>query len=206
MDGTLLESMRFWRCAALEYLISEDIPISENVLSGIFRRSARATVETAYIEAGIDLNSIPEDLGLRILDFVIVHYENSVFPKKGALEYVRHLHKQGIRCCVATATQKDVAERVLKKLGFDEYIEFVFDTDDAGCSKAHAQYFEKLSERLGLPLSDCIMYEDAFYSIKTAKEVGLRITAVEDACAIAYRDDIIRLADIYIKDFRELLP
>ena len=205
MDGTLLESMRFWRFAALEYIISQNLPISENVLSGVFRRPARETVEIAYTEAGLSVNDIPSDLGEKILGFVAAHYDRSVLPKPGALEFVRRLHSQGIRCCIATATQKDVAEKILKKLGFSDYIEFVFDTDDAGCSKAHTAYFEAVSERLGIPLSDCIMYEDALYSIKTAKKSGLRIVAVEDDCAVAHRDEIKELSDMYIKDFIELL-
>lgn len=205
MDGTLLESMRFWRFAALEYIISQNLPMSENVLTGVFHRSARKTVEIAYVEAGLSINDIPSDLGNKILEFVTAHYERSVLPKPGALEYVRKLHDLGIKCCVATATQKNVAEKVLSKLGFSEYIDFVFDTEDAGCSKAYTAYFEAVSERLGLPLSDCVMFEDAHYSIKTAKEVGLRVIAVEDVCAVANRNEIIELADKYIKDFRDLL-
>jgi len=148
---------------------------------------------------------VPQDLGERILHFVAPHYERDVLVKSGALEYVKKLHDNGIICCVATATQKDVAAIAIEKAGFSEYIDFIFDTDDAGCSKAHTQYFEAVSGRLKIPLIDCVMFEDALYSIKTAKKCGLRVVAIEDDCAQEQRSEIKQLADVYVKNFNELL-
>jgi len=205
MDGTLLESMRFWRFAALEFLMDHNMPISDNALAGVFRRSAGQTIKIAYADAGLDESDIPADMGEAILKHVIPRYASYVHAKEFALDYVRQLHNSGIRCCVATATQKDEAEKVLRKLGFNEYFEFIFDTDDAGCSKAHVEYFEKLSEKLGLPLDECVLYEDALYSIKTAKQAGLRVVAIEDYCASDFKEEIKALSDVYISSFKELL-
>lgn len=205
MDGTLLDSMRFWRFAALEYMMSKHIPISEDALAGVFRRSARETVSIAYHDAGLTDADISPDLGKDILKLMSTRYDNDVYPKEGALEYIKKLHEQGIRCCVATATQKDHAMKVLKYFGFDKYIEFVFDTDDAGCSKANEQYFFSVAEKLGVPVTECVMYEDALYSIRTAKKVGMYVVAIEDDCAIAGREEIKQLADIYIERFSDLM-
>ena len=205
MDGTLLDSMKFWRFAALEYMMKKHIPISEDALAGVFRRSARETVSIAYRDAGLSDADISPDLGKDILKIVDVRYDNDVHPKDGALEYIKKLHEHGIRCCVATATQKDHAMKVLRKFGFDKYIEFVFDTDDAGCSKAHEQFFTLVADKLSVPIDECVMYEDALYSIRTAKKVGMHVVAIEDECAITGRTEIKELADVYIKEFNELL-
>lgn len=205
MDGTLLESMRFWRFAALEYLMSKNMPISDNVLAGVFKRSAGSTVKMAYIEAGQHESDIAPDIGEAILNLVIPHYNKDVLPKEHALDYVKMLHENGILCCVATATRKDEAEKVLSRLGFSDYIEFVYDTNDAGCSKANVEYFEKLSERLNIPLNECVMYEDALYSIRTAKKAGMTVIAIEDYCASEGREEIKELADKYIKSFADLM-
>lgn len=205
MDGTLLDSMRFWRFASLEYLMANNMPISDNALAGVFKRSAGSTIKIAYAEAGLPESDIPANIGEEILNLVVPHYEKDVLPKECALEYVRHLHKKGIRCCVATATRKDEAAKVLQRLGFSEYIEFIYDTEDAGCSKAHVEYFEKLSERLSVPLKECVMYEDALYSIETAKKAGMQVVAIEDYCAFEFKDEIRALSDVYITSFRELI-
>ena len=49
------------------------------------------------------------------------------------------------------------------------------------------------------------MFEDALYAMKSAKASGLKVCAIEDDAQIADRDEIKRLADVYIRDYTELM-
>lgn len=205
MDGTLLDSMRHWRFAALEYLLAQNIPISEEVLAGVFRRGGVATVKMCYQEAGIDPDSLGVNFGKAILEYVAPHYKKDVTVKKNARELLEKLRDEGIVCCVAKATPRQYAEAALKAQELYKYFEFVFDETDAGCTKANAQYFQRLVDRLGFTPSECVMFEDAMYSIRTAKKFGLTVIAVYDGCALDSPEAIGKVADYYIKDFGELL-
>jgi len=206
MDGTLLESMKYWRMAGLEYIIGHDLPYNDEILSGIFRRGAGMSVKMAYELAGNEnyKNDWPR-ISDKILEYVIPHYARDVKLKPNVIEYLEKLKKEGIRCCVATATQKEYAIEALKKQGIDKYFEFVFDTDDAGCSKANEQFFAKVVEKLGCDKAECAMFEDALYSIRTAKAYGMKVVGIQDACAEPDAEEIKALSDIYITDYCELL-
>lgn len=205
MDGTLLDSMRQWRFAALEYLMAQHMPISEEVLSGVFRRGGVATVKMCYQQAGIDPDSLGVNFGRAILEYVAPHYEKDVTVKNNARELLEKLRAEGIVCCVATATPKQYAEAALKAHGLDRYLEFVFDETDGGCTKANCQYFQRLVDRLGFAPSECVMFEDAMYSIRTAKKSGLTVIGVYDECALDPPEAISAATDYYIKDFSEML-
>lgn len=205
MDGTLLDSMRYWRFAALEYLLAQNMPISEEVLAGVFRRGGVATVKMCYQQAGIDPDSVGIDFSKAILRYVAPHYRNDVTVKKNVRELLEKLRNDGTVCCVATATPKQYAEEALKVHRLDSYFDFVFDESDAGCAKANVQYFQRVVDRLGFAPSECVMFEDAMYSIRTAKKYGLSVVAVYDGCALDSPEAISTAADYYVKDFSELM-
>lgn len=39
MDGTLLDSMRFWRLMSVEYLTAHGVFVPDDLLAGVFDRS-----------------------------------------------------------------------------------------------------------------------------------------------------------------------
>lgn len=205
MDGTLLDSMRYWRFAALEYLLAQNLPASENLLAGVFRRGGVATVKMGYREAGLDPETAGIDFGSALLEYVVPHYRKDVKLKKNVRELLEKLREEGIVCCVATATPKRYAEEALKTHGLDQYFEFIFDETDAGCTKADVRYFQKVVERLNMAPSECMLFEDAMYSIRTAKKFGLAVTAVYDVCTLEDSETIHAVADCYINDFSELM-
>lgn len=207
MDGTLLDSMRYWRLAGLEYILNHKLPFSDEILVGMFTRGAGATIKMAYELAGRnDYKNDHAYISQKILSYVVPRYEQNVFPKENAIAYLEKLRKEGVRCCIATATEKNCAIEALKKHGMDKYFEFIFDESDAdGLNKAKEQYFEKVVEKLGCAKEDCVMFEDALYSIRTAKKYGLKVVAIEDGCAANDVESIKALADVYISNYSVLL-
>ena len=206
MDGTILDSMYYWRLSGLEYILAHKMPMTDEIVGGVFKRGAGATVRMSYELAGrddyeIDLPYISE----KLVKYVHAHYLKEVSPKPHVIEFLEMLKNKGIRCCVATATDKKYAINALKVHGIDKYFEFVFDESDAGCNKAHAEYFEKVITRLGCTKEECVLFEDAMYSIRTAKEFGLKVVGIEDPCTVEGPEAVKALADKYIRDYSELM-
>ncbi|MCL2754316.1 MAG: HAD family hydrolase [Oscillospiraceae bacterium] len=61
------------------------------------------------------------------------------------------------------------------------------------------------------PKSQVWIFEDAHYAIRTAKKAGFKVAVVEDEWAHLWietmtQEEIIDLADLYVQDYRALLP
>ncbi len=206
MDGTILDSMYYWRLSSLEYILAHKLPLNDELLSGIFKRGAGMTVKMSYELAGKSTyeKDLPE-ISKKLVGYVHSHYQSDVHPKPYAIAFLEKLKSEGVRCCVATATDKKYASEALKVHGMDKYFEFIFDESDAGCNKSHIRFFEKVVEKLGCDKADCVMFEDAVYSIKTAKKFGMRVVGIEDSYTVEGPEAVKSLVDQYIVDYSELL-
>lgn len=74
-----------------------------------FQQSAEYVIQ----RFGLDIS--PKLLMEEWNDILLEHYRNDLILKVGAVEYIRHLHNQGIRLCVATSNFREACEAVLAK-------------------------------------------------------------------------------------------
>ena len=78
------------------------------------------------------------------------------------------------------------------------------DADDTPV-KEQVEAIHAVMEKLGGSLEDTIVFEDALYAIKSAKQGGFTVYAIEDSVMEGERDEIMVLADRYITSYAELL-
>ena len=45
--------------------------------------------------------------------------------------------------------------------------------DDVGAGKSHPDVYLKAAEKLGLPVSECVVFEDADFGIQAARAAGM---------------------------------
>ena len=62
-----------------------------------------------------------------------------------------------------------------------------------------------MMERLGGTLEDTIVFEDAYYAIKSAKDGGFTVYAIADPTSDSEKEVISSTADRYIQSYEELL-
>ena len=107
--------------------------------------------------------------------------------------------------CVATSTRHENAKKGLDRHDMTGYFEFIIDHDETEYTKNDPEFFVNLAKRLGLKPERCMVFEDALYAMKSAKAAGMLVCAIEDGSQEADRDAIKEIADIYIRDFSELI-
>ena len=107
--------------------------------------------------------------------------------------------------CVATATRISSAKIVLERLGLLSYFEFVLSCDDVGAGKSHPDVYLKAAEKLGLPVSECVVFEDALVGIRTAKKAGFTVVAIRDPNASWEAEEVRGLCDRYLTRYEDLL-
>jgi HAD superfamily hydrolase (TIGR01509 family) len=207
MDGTLLNSMYLWDTLGEDYLIDRGITPEEG-LNGKFKSMSLFQAAEYYRRVyGLRENAeeIIDDISSRIARF----YAETVLPKPGVPELLRKLRGQGVRMCVATATDRHMTENALRRCGLLDCFLGIFTCREVGSGKDSPEIFERALAYLGTDRRHTVVFEDAPYAMKTAKAAGFPVVGVSDPSWKDKRDEAVKAADIYLAtlenwDFRAL--
>ena len=118
---------------------------------------------------------------------------------------VLQLRQKGIKLCVASATAEDLVSLCLTRLGVRDYFEFLLSCESVGTGKNRPDVYFAAAERLGAAVENTVVYEDAWYAVRTAKNAGFRVVAIFDYNSRARWDEIRAMADTPIESWAELL-
>ena len=203
MDGTLIDSMHLWRETYKEFLALRGLPVppaffQESHEKLYTRRTVQLVLE-AYPQIGLTEDECCEEF----MKLITRHYQTDVQPKKGALELLQKLHGMGVKVVLATATRESMAVYPIRRLGFEPFFDRKY--FGTGASKSDPAFFRKIARELWLRPARCIVFEDAYYAMKGAKEAGCAVCAVDEPYFSHQRQEIDALADRRVRDFTELL-
>lgn len=204
MDGTLLDTMRYWRYTSLEYLLAHQLPVRPEDLARMEWTSSRALVKEIAEREGFDMGSWQTMVG-ELEEFMNRHYLHDAKRRENVPELLERLRGMGKPMCVATGAPRQYARNGLSRLGILKYFEFVTDCYEFGMDKSQPEYFEEVARSLGTKPEKCVVFEDALYAMKAAKAAGCRVVAIEDSTTRLQRDEIRAIADRYILNYSELL-
>ncbi len=202
MDGTLLDSMGYWRFVSLEYILLHRLPLRQEALARMYRTPATRMLTEYSEQEGLELRRgelLPE-----LEELMSRHYLLDVKPKGTAAAFTAALQARGVRMCVATSTSRVYACSALRRQGMLERFAFVSDDMDMPGRKSDPAFFRAIAQRLGVTPERCWVFEDALYAIRAAKRAGFRVCAVEDGTQQDDRAQIQACADVYIRDYQEL--
>lgn len=205
MDGTLIDSMGMWRGLATIFLADNGLAPKE---AGLDEKVYRMTVPEMR-------RFFEEEYGLRydtLTDFreayyhaVDYYYRTTILPRPGVLAFLQKVRDVGIRMCVATATRTQSAMLALERLGFLDYMEFVLCCDDVGAEKDQPDIYLEAARRMGCAVSECVVFEDALYCVRTAKKAGFRTVGIYEKSAPWEAERIREACDLYIAGYEDLL-
>lgn len=202
LDGTLLDSMSAWDEVGLDYLNRKGIDHASSNLLELFRSMSVAEAAEYFItELGIKLSL--QQICDEINEMIEEQYKFMIQPKEGVLEFLSQ--NKDRKMCIATATDRHLVEAALKRLGIDQYFEFILTSPEMGCGKDQPDIFIKAAERLCLEADDCIVFEDALHAIKSAKLAGFHTVGVYEKCFESEQEAIKNCADEYICNLNEVI-
>lgn len=207
MDGTLLDTMRYWRFTTLEFLLAHGLPVRNEDLVRMLDTSSRKLLYDIAEREGFDIGE-RQAVITELEDYMGRHYQYDSYPKDGFVRaFLQKLKDSGIRLCVATGSRREYARIGLERAGLLDLFEFVTDNYEAGNGiyKDKPEYFVQTCERLGVSPKRCVVFEDACYAMEAAKRAGCRVLAIEDQTARMQKEKILEVADWYIKSYGELL-
>ena len=201
MDGTLIDSMIFWKNLASEYLSSKGVTqIPEEIPERI--KTMTMSESAALFVHAFGLSGDPEAEMNAMMD---AHYRRDIPLKSGVREYLQMLRSRGTRMCVASATAEHLMEACLTRLGIRDCFAFLLSCETVGAGKRSPLVYHASAGLLGANPAEIAVYEDAFYAVQTAKEAGYYVVGVYDESGSENWKRIEKLADEIIVNWEECI-
>ena len=201
VDGTLLDSMFIWDTIGETYLRSIGYQPKENLNETFKNMSLRQAARYYQTEYGVT-QSIDE-----IMDGVNAmlerYYRFEVPLKPGVAELLERLRQDGVRLCIATATDRHLVEAALDRCGVLSCFGEIFTCNEVGHGKDEPDIFEAALRFLGTRREETLVFDDALYAVRTAKEAGFPVAVIYDSHE-KNQKEIRALADFYIENFSQI--
>ena len=201
VDGTLLDSMFIWDTIGEAYLRSIGYQPKENLNETFKNMSLHQAARYYQTEYGVT-QSIDE-----IMDGVNAmlerYYRFEVPLKPGVAELLERLRQSGVKLCIATATDRHLVEAALDRCGVLSCFGKIFTCNEVGHGKDEPHIFEAALRFLGTRREETLVFDDALYAVRTAKEAGFSVAAVYDSHEKA-QDQIRMLADVYLEELTQV--
>lgn len=204
MDGTLTDSMGIWEEAGGIYLESKGIaprpewrddtrPMSMLQIGHYFKEQYQLEDSVEEIMAGVN-HTVEE------------YYRSVAVAKEGALELLELLRSKKIKIILATATDQYLVEMILKRTGIYDYLDALYTCTGVGYGKDRPEIYQIAAATFDLKPEECVVFEDAYYALKTAHDAGFRTVSVYDLSAAPMEEEKRKIADLSIRSFQEILP
>ena len=221
LDGTLIDSMGIWNRAD-ESLIkkftnktveeffndnninAKDIGQLRDRLLAEFKSEDIYVQYCAWLKERFNTNMPAEEILKVRWDFA-----NELLQKE--VDYkvlLKKLKQNGYTLALATTTPKarlDLYRKKLKKVNIDEIFSIILTKEDVIHKKPDPEIYKKIIEKLDIKPEECIVIEDALIGIQSAKNAGLEVINMYDKYADADREEIYKLADYKVQNYRELI-
>ena len=203
LDGTLLDSMDLWNRVDIEFLAKRGIELTHDYTEYVKRTTIREAAEYTVSRDG--LKETPEDVMDEWNSMVSRAYSQEISCKRGAAEYIRELHKAGIRLGIATALVEDNVKAVLKLNGMEDIWDAVLTLDHLGgtVNKSNPDIYLRTAELMGAVPGRTLVFEDVPEAAAGARLGGFATCAVFDeiGCGKCW-EAFARECDYSLKDWQ----
>ena len=202
VDGTLLDSMFIWDTIGETYLRSIGYEPREK-LNEVFKNMSLFQAARYYrTEYGVTL-SIDEIMN-GVNAMLERYYRFEVSLKPGVAELLAQLQASGVKLCIATATDRYLVEAALERCGVLSCFGAIFTCNAVGHGKDEPDIFEEALRFLGTEKAETVVFDDALYAVRTAKEAGFPVAAVYDSHERS-QVEVCARSDLYLEDLTQLV-
>ncbi len=186
LDGTLVDSMplhyRAWRQALRDAGASEDVFRWQEFLA----HGGMAAVDIVRdLNSKYEMNMLPQQVAQHKRDIYAELLEREELPTiPETIALVRDLRSRGIPYAIGTGSALAGALQTLRAAHIDDLFPIIVTPEDVPHGKPAPDIFLKAAELMGVPPSECIVFEDA--------EPGLRAAAAAKMNRCSYHPPLLR--------------
>jgi beta-phosphoglucomutase len=133
-------------------------------------------------------------------------YREIYFPEiqltPGLLPFLINLKEFGFLIAIATSAPTENVDFILDNTGIRSYFHKIIDSSMISQGKPSPEIYLKASELLKINPSECIIFEDSFHGIESARRAGMKVIGV----ATTHSSDKLLGTIKTINDFTEISP
>jgi HAD superfamily hydrolase (TIGR01509 family) len=119
----------------------------------------------------------------------------------GATALITLLTERHVPIAVASSSRRPFIDRVLAALKLTRYFPVIISADDVVHGKPHPEPYLKAAQGLGVSPEDCVVIEDGYSGMQSAKAAGMRCIGL-----VAHPDGREYPADVVIPTLVDLTP
>ncbi|MDO5040494.1 MAG: HAD family phosphatase [Peptoniphilus sp.] len=201
LDGTLIDSMGMYRDISKNYLSTLGIEMDNEIAQKTTTMSLKMSIAylVDYYKINKSVEEVFEDYRKMVADF----YENEVEMKDMALETVIEYRNKGYKLGLGTATNENLLAHVFNRLDIKKYFDVIQTVDGVSVQKGDPEFFRIMADKMGFAPEEIILFDDAPYALRSAKESGMITCAVYDDSAKSHWESSVEISDYSIKSFRD---
>ena len=203
MDGSLVDSMWIWpevdRIYMDKYHLTEPPTFHRDIEGMSYTETAQYFVDTFA-----DLDRTVAQVMQEWRDMTIHLSATKVFPKPGAVEFLKDMKRRGIALGIATSNDRSIADAALNARHLAPYFDSVRTSCEVSAGKPAPDVYLKVAEALHVEQSSCLVFEDIPNGILAGKNAGMEVCAVDDEFSRPLEKEKKQLADYFIRDFHDI--
>jgi len=175
MDGVLVDTEHLWD-EVREELTTEwggrYTPEAQEAMMGMSSREW-----SRYLHETVGLREQPETINAEVVRRMLARYEVELPVLPGAVAAVRRLHGEGFRLAVASSSNRELIDAVLRRLELDELFAVTVSSEEVARGKPAPDVYLEAARRLDVDPTRCVAVEDSASGIRAAHAAGMRVLA-----------------------------
>jgi len=175
MDGVLVDTEHLWdevREALTEEWGGRYTPEAQEAMMGM-----SSPEWSRYLHEVVGLREPPEVINAEVVRRMLERYEMDLPVVPGAVEAVRRLAGAGYRLAVASSSNRELIDAVLRRLELTSVFDVTVSSEEVARGKPAPDVYLETSRRLGVPPGRCMAIEDSASGIRAAHAAGMRVIA-----------------------------
>ena len=192
MDGVIIDSEQVWD-EVREELVAD--------WGGRYRPEAQRAMMgmsshewSRYLHEVVGLRERPEVINREVVERMLARYEVELPVVLGAVDAVRRLASAGYRLAVASSSNRELIDTVLRRLELTALFEITVSSEEVARGKPAPDVYLEAARRLRVEPGRCAAVEDSASGIRAAHLAGMRVIAYPNR-HYPPADEVLALAD-----------
>ncbi len=205
MDGTLLDTMYYWRNIYPKFveMTGYESTVDQKTLDEIQNKTTLKALQ--YLAENFDCEATRKITESVVYDVMEEYYKSVTGPRIGVFEALEGLKAKNIPMCIISATPTRLVKKALKNAKIEKYFDFILSPDDYPKCKNDPEIFRAAARKFNCDVTELTLFEDALYSMRTAKQLGIKIIAIKEKYELRHLEEIEKTADTVLNDFTEFI-
>ena len=203
MDGVLVDTEHLWdevREALTEEWGGRYTPEAQEAMMGMSSREW-----SRYLHEVVGLREPPEVINAEVVRRMLARYETDLPVIAGAVDAARRLAGAGLRLAVASSSNRELIDAVLRRLGLTSTFEITVSSEEVARGKPAPDVYLETARRLGVDPTRCVAIEDSASGIRAAHAAGMRVIAYPNR-HYPPAADVLALADGVVRRLGDVRP